>query len=102
MQRIVAVLRLLAIVVIILSGLVLHTRNAQPVTLDLYFARIEQPLSLILTVSLLIGALLGILGALPGLLAGRRANRRLRRELKAQAMLPGAAPPADTAGKGPA
>ncbi|MCG3201588.1 MAG: Lipopolysaccharide assembly protein A [Gammaproteobacteria bacterium] len=101
MQRIVALLRLLAIVVIILSGLVLHTRNAQPVTLDLYFVRIEQPLSLILAVSLLIGAVLGVLGALPRLLAGRRANRRLRRELRAHAMLP-AAPPTDAADKGPA
>lgn len=101
MQRIVALLRLLAIVVIILGGLVLHMRNAEPVTLDLYFVRIDQPLSLILAVSLLVGALLGILGALPGLLAGRRANRRLRRELRAQAMLP-AATPTETADKGPA
>jgi uncharacterized integral membrane protein len=101
MQRIVALLRLLAIVVIILGGLVLHTRNAGPVTLDLYFVRMEQPLSLMLAVSLLIGAVLGILGALPRLLAGRRAIRRLRRELRAQAMLP-AVTPTDTAEKGPA
>jgi putative membrane protein len=87
MHRIIGLLRLLALLLIVLVGLVLHTRNSQPVTLDLYFLKVTQPLSLLLAVTVALGALLGIVAAIPRLLSGRRVNRRLRRELKQQAAL---------------
>lgn len=99
MQRIIGLLRLLALVLIVLIGLVLHTRNAQPVTLDLYFLKITQPLSLLLAVTIAFGALLGIIAAIPKLLAGRRVNRRLRREIKQQAALGAPAAEAVVPGK---
>ena len=87
MHRLVGLLRLLALLTIVLIGLALHTRNAEPVALDLYFVVLRQPLSLLLVLTLLAGAVLGILAALPSLLANRRITRRLRRQLKAQSTL---------------
>lgn len=87
MRRLVGLLRWLALLLVVLIGLTLHARNAQPVTLDLYFLTLQQPLSLLLALALLAGALLGMGAALPTLLSGKRANRRLRRELKLQTSL---------------
>lgn len=87
MHRLIALLRLLALVLIVLLGLVLHTRNGQPVTLDLYFIKFTQPLSLLLAETIAIGGVLGMLAAVPRLLSGRRANRRLSKELRAHVAL---------------
>lgn len=100
MQRILAFLRLLVLVVIVVFGLILHLRNSSPVTLDLYFFKVTQPLSLLLAVTIAIGGVLGMLAALPKHLGHRRTIRQLRRELKTQTALPAAgttpAPLADT------
>ena len=84
MNRIVTLLRLIALILVVTFGLLLHIRNSQPVHLDLYFLTLEQPLSILLAATLALGALLGMASAIPYLLRGRRANRRLKRELVVQ------------------
>jgi putative membrane protein len=87
MQQILGLLRLLVLIVIVLFGLVLHLRNSDSVTLDLYFFKLTQPLSLLLAMTVALGGILGILAALPKHLGHRRTIRQLRRELKAQSTL---------------
>ena len=91
MQRILGLLRLLVLIFVVVFGLILHLRNSSPVTLDLYFFKVTQPLSLLLAMTVAIGGVLGMLAALPKHLGHRRTIRQLRRELKTQTVLSSAA-----------
>lgn len=89
------VLKLLLLLLVVLAGLALHARNAQPVELDYYLGLLRLPLSLLVALALLVGALLGVLAALPALAAWRhrclRLERRLREREAPAAPLPAAA-----------
>lgn len=78
----VRVLKLLCLFVIAALGLILHSRNPQPVTFDYYLGAIDKPLSLLLAVALLCGAVLGLVVNLWPLLSLKRENLRLRREMR--------------------
>lgn len=69
-------LRLLTALVALIAGLAFHSRNHQPVPLDLYVTRVDLPLSWIVVAALAVGAALGMLAMLPGLLRGRRRSAR--------------------------
>ena len=84
MGRILSLLKYLLLLVIVLLGLILHTRNSEPVTFDFYFGSLQQPLSLLLVLTLAIGALLGVMAGLPSLFSVKRKLRRLRRKANAQ------------------
>ena len=76
MKRIISYTVLL---VIILLGIIFAVLNAQPVQFDFYFGRTEQPLSLIIIVTLILGSLLGILASFGLIVRSRREAARLRR-----------------------
>jgi uncharacterized integral membrane protein len=67
-------LKLLSVLVALaaaVAGLAFHSRNHQPVWLDLYLTRLEVPFSLTVVGALIIGALLGVLAMMPALLRSR-------------------------------
>ena len=74
MSRIITILVLLTVII---AGLALHLRNAQPVILDFYLDSIEMPLSLAVVGALFCGALLGMLASLPLLVKLKHENNKL-------------------------
>ena len=75
----IAAARLLLVLVVLLMGLALHSRNHQMVVLDLYLRRHEMPLSWIIVGAFAIGALCGIIAMLPRVFGLRRALKRERK-----------------------
>jgi len=69
-------IRLVCVVLALVLGLAFHSRNHQPVTLDLYVRSIDLPLSWAVVAALIVGALLGILALLPRLIGVQRALHR--------------------------
>ena len=76
------IIKLFLLILVVAAGLILHSRNPQPVNLDYYVGVISEPLSLLLVVSVLIGALLGILACLWPMLSLKTEVLRLRRQLR--------------------
>lgn len=76
MKRIISYTVLL---VIVLLGILFAVLNAETVKFDFYFGSTEQPLSLIIIVTLILGSLLGILASFGLIVRSRREAARLRR-----------------------
>ena len=76
------IIKLFLLLLVVAAGLILHSRNPQPVSLDYYVGVVSEPLSLLLAVSVLIGALLGILACLWPILSLKAEVMRLRRQLR--------------------
>ena len=78
----IAAARTLLVLVVLLMGLALHSRNHQLVVLDLYLRRHEMPLSWIIVGAFATGALCGIIAMLPrvfGLLRALKRERKLNK-----------------------
>ena len=73
------VLYLAFALVIAVLGLVLHVRNAVPVSVDFVLGRAELSLSAVMVAALVLGVVLGVLAMSTNLLRLRRENRRLAR-----------------------
>jgi len=56
--------------------------NAEPINVNYYFGTLEQPLALVLVLTLFIGAVLGLFSSLFVILLSRREVAKLRRHLK--------------------
>jgi len=67
------------LLLIVLMGILFAVLNAQPVKFDFYFGSTEQPLSLIIVVTLILGSLLGILASFGLIVRSRREAARQRR-----------------------
>jgi uncharacterized membrane protein YciS (DUF1049 family) len=78
----VRIIKLFLLLLVVAVGLILHSRNPQPVSLDYYVGIVTKPLSLFLAISVLIGAVLGILACLWPILSLKTENLRLRRQLR--------------------
>lgn len=76
------ILKFLLVLLVMLIGAGLALLNADPVRLDVYFTRLDLPLSLILAGTLSLGGLLGGLASMGLLLGTWRRNRRLRRRIQ--------------------
>jgi uncharacterized integral membrane protein len=92
----VRLLKLIIWLLLVALGWLLYSRNPGPVVFDYYLGRIEWPLSVLVTASLLTGAVLAALASLWPLFKLKRQNWRLRRQLRRnQAALPSpSSPPA--------
>ena len=73
---------LLFIVLVVLFGISFSVLNAELVTLDYYFSKIEVPLSIVVVTALAFGVLLGISAGALVALKNRRELYRLRKKLK--------------------
>lgn len=75
-------LMLLLLLVVVMVGLFLGSRNAQPVTLDYFYGQATMPLSVAVLLSLVTGILLGSLSVWLGTVIRLKARiRRLKREI---------------------
>ncbi len=72
----------LFIILVVIFGISFSVLNAELVTLDYYFSKIELPLSIVVVTSLAFGILLGIASSLLVSLKTRRELARLRKKLK--------------------
>ncbi len=72
----------LFIILVVLFGISFSVLNAELVTLDYYFSKIEVPLSIVVVTTLAFGILLGIASSLLVSLKTRRELSRLRKKLK--------------------
>lgn len=70
------------IVLILLLVLLFTLLNAEPVSLNYYLGKIEQPLALILVVTFVAGALIGLLSSVVVILSSRHEVSRLRKQIK--------------------
>ena len=62
--------------------LLFTTLNAEPVSLNYYFGKFEQPLALILVITFVAGALIGLLSSILVLLSSRHEVSKLRKQIK--------------------
>ncbi|MCF6219344.1 MAG: LapA family protein [Gammaproteobacteria bacterium] len=72
----------LFIILVVIFGISFSVLNAELVTLDYYFSKIEVPLSIVVVTSLAFGILLGIATSILISLKNRRELSRLRKKLK--------------------
>lgn len=72
----------LLIIIVVLLGVSFSVLNAQPVTLDYYFAKGDIPLSIVVVASLSMGVLLGMASSLLVLYKVRRELARTRKKLQ--------------------
>jgi putative membrane protein len=79
MSRIIGYVVLLLILLLVLFFTLL---NAETVVLNYHFGELQQPLSVVILVSLLIGAMLGIAASLGIIVKHRRDLSRLKRQVK--------------------
>lgn len=80
--RCVWILKFLVILLVLMVGAGLAMLNPEPVRLDIYFIRLELPLSLILACTLSLGGMLGGIASMSFLLSTWRCTRRLRRRVQ--------------------
>lgn len=76
------ILKFLIFIAVILTGIAIHLRNDQLVTLDMYLGVIELPFSVFLVCALIVGAILGVLATLPAVLKLGREKSRLLTQVK--------------------
>ncbi len=79
MKRIIIFTILLLVAII---GLSFALMNAEAVTLNYYFGKLESPLSLILVIVLALGAVMGVLASMWAVLAQKRELAKLRKAAK--------------------
>lgn len=79
MSRIIGYIFLLLILILVLFFTLL---NADAVVVNYHFGELQQPLSVVILVSLLIGAMLGIAASLSIIVRHRRDLSRLKRQVK--------------------
>jgi len=70
------------IVVILLLVALFTSLNADPVSLNYYLDKVEQPLALILVATFVVGALIGLLSSVVVILSARREVSKLRKQIK--------------------
>lgn len=73
------VLKILIVLLVMAAGAIFAILNPHAVSLDLYFGKLELPLSVVVVAALGIGAMLGMLAGFSTMLALKRENTRLRR-----------------------
>ena len=79
MTRIIGYVVLLFVLLLVLFFTLL---NADVIRIDYHFGTIEQPLSLVLLVTLLVGAMLGVAASLGIIVRHRRELSRLKKQIK--------------------
>lgn len=78
MKRILVTALIIVVVIIATSFTVL---NPGSVSLDVYFRKVEMPMSLLVFLSIVLGALLGLLASLSMVIKRQTEIRRLRKKL---------------------
>lgn len=78
MRRIFAVI---GILLIVMFGLAFSVLNAEPIELDLFFAKTDVALSIAMVGALILGAALGVVASLGAIWRRGREVHRLRRQL---------------------
>ena len=70
------------LILVALIGLSFALMNAETVTLNYYFGKLEAPLSLIMVIALALGAAMGVLASMWVVVAQKRELRKLRKVAK--------------------
>ncbi len=65
-----------------LLGLSFALMNAEPVTLNYYFGKLQAPLSLVLVIALAFGAVMGVLASMWVVITQKREMAKLRKAAK--------------------
>jgi len=79
MARFISAIIILSILLLVLLFTLL---NAESVSIDYYFGRVEQPLALVLVVTLVAGAIIGLCSSIFVILSSRREVSQLRKSIK--------------------
>ena len=79
MKRIIIISILL---IVTLLGLSFALMNADSITLNYYFGKIEAPLSLVMVIVLALGAVMGVLASMWAVLAQKRELAKIRKAVK--------------------
>lgn len=74
-------MRLILVLIVVLVAVVFAAQNATPVTIDLFFWRIDSSLAVVIASCFAIGIIAGILFAVPSLYRMRSHRRRLQAQL---------------------
>ena len=70
------------LVLVALIGLSFALMNAEPVTLNYYFGKLQAPLSLVMVIVLALGAVMGVLASMWVVVAQKREMAKLRKAAK--------------------
>ncbi|MEE8379567.1 MAG: LapA family protein [Gammaproteobacteria bacterium] len=79
MKRIIIFTLLLLVAIL---GLSFALMNAEPVTLNYYFGKLQAPLSLVLVIALAFGAVMGVLASMWVVITQKREMAKLRKAAK--------------------
>jgi putative membrane protein len=70
------------LLLVALLGLSFALMNAEPVTLNYYFGKLQAPLSLVLVIALAFGAVMGVLASMWVVITQKREMAKLRKAAK--------------------
>ena len=70
------------LLLVALLGLSFALMNAEPVTLNYYFGKLQAPLSLVLVIALAFGAVMGVLASMWVVITQKRELAKLRKAAK--------------------
>lgn len=70
------------LLLVALLGLSFSLMNAEPVTLNYYFGKLQAPLSLVLVIALAFGAVMGVLASMWVVITQKREMAKLRKAAK--------------------
>jgi len=70
------------LLLVVLIGLSFALMNADMVSLNFYFGKLEAPLSLVMVIALALGAVMGVLASLWVVIAQKREMGKLRKSVK--------------------
>lgn len=70
------------LLLVALTGLSFALMNAEPVTLNYYFGKLQAPLSLVLVIALAFGAVMGVLASMWVVITQKREMAKLRKAAK--------------------